>query len=541
MITDQSLTSSMASILVNGSPTSEFQFHRGLKQGDPLAPYLFILVMESLHLSLSRAIEAGIFSGLRIDSSTLISHLFYADDAVFIGEWSHENFIGIMQVLRCFSLLSGLSINIKKSHLLGVGIPIPFVEEAASMLGCSVMKTPFKYLGVLVGGNSSLVKFWDETINKIKMRLSKWKLKTLSVGGRYTLIKSVLGSTPIYNMSLYKVPKAALNSMETMRRNFFNGIGENEKKISWISWSKVLASRKHGGLGVSSLYALNRALLFKWVWRFLSRNNSLWSRTITAIHGPYDQILSAAFPSNWSKIIKEVVVLKEQGIDLISHCKVKIGNGRNTRFWKDYWLGDGRLCDKFPRLFALDTFKECSVMSKMSAPFTSSFRRGVRGGVESAQLTDILLILEPVMVSSIDDRYSWDLNGNGDFKVKDVRRLLDDTFLPKGESSTRWIKSIPIKVNILAWKASLDRLPTRANLVSKGVLVPALSCPSCNFALEDLGHLLFSCDLAIGVARSICRWWNLNWTPIDSYASWLSWFKSLRLSTSVKGVLEGVF
>ncbi|GKF19672.1 RNA-directed DNA polymerase, eukaryota, partial [Tanacetum coccineum] len=76
------LTSSMASILVNGSPTSEFQFHRGLKQGDPLAPYLFILVMESLHLSLSRAIEAGIFSGLRIDSSTLISHLFYADDAV---------------------------------------------------------------------------------------------------------------------------------------------------------------------------------------------------------------------------------------------------------------------------------------------------------------------------------------------------------------------------------------------------------------------------------------------------------------------------
>ncbi|GJX63320.1 hypothetical protein Tco_0296220 [Tanacetum coccineum] len=93
----------------------------------------------------------------------------------------------------------------------------------------------------------------------------------------------------------------------------------------------------------------------------------------------------------------------------------------------------------------------------------------------------------------------------------------------------------------MTWKASLDRLPTRANLVSKGVLVPALSCPSCNFALKDLGHLLFSCDLAIGVARSICRWWNLNWTPIDSYASWLSWFKSLRLSTSVKGVLEGVF
>nr|GEU65043.1 RNA-directed DNA polymerase, eukaryota [Tanacetum cinerariifolium] len=86
-----SLCSGKASILVNGSPTAEFQFHRGLKQGDPLAPFLFILVMESLHLSFSRAVEAGIFTGIKIDSSLTLSHLFYADDAVFIGEWSNEH------------------------------------------------------------------------------------------------------------------------------------------------------------------------------------------------------------------------------------------------------------------------------------------------------------------------------------------------------------------------------------------------------------------------------------------------------------------
>ncbi|GJX10289.1 RNA-directed DNA polymerase, eukaryota [Tanacetum coccineum] len=71
----------MASVLVNGSPTSEFQFHCGLKQGDPLAPYLFILVMESLHLSVSRTVEVGIFTSIKIDSALSISHLFYADDA----------------------------------------------------------------------------------------------------------------------------------------------------------------------------------------------------------------------------------------------------------------------------------------------------------------------------------------------------------------------------------------------------------------------------------------------------------------------------
>ncbi|GKB28105.1 RNA-directed DNA polymerase, eukaryota [Tanacetum coccineum] len=177
----------------------------------------------------------------------------------------------------------------------------------------------------------------------------------------------------------------------------------------------------------------------------------------------------------------------------------------------------------------------------MSDSFTSSFRRVIRGGIESTQLSDIMSILGSVILSSNEDRYFWDLNGDGDFRVKDVRNLIDETFLPKDVSPTRWVKSIPIKVNIFAWKVSLDRLPTRFNLVSRGVPVPSLSCPSCNIVQEDLGHTLFSCDLAIGVSRLVCRWWNLTWTPLDSYASWLNWFKSLRMSSSSKGVLEGVF
>nr|GFB04796.1 RNA-directed DNA polymerase, eukaryota [Tanacetum cinerariifolium] len=75
----------MASILVNGSPTFEFPFYCGLKQGDPLAPFLFILIMESLHISVSKAVNEGVFKGLSIHGSDPISHLFYANDAVFIG------------------------------------------------------------------------------------------------------------------------------------------------------------------------------------------------------------------------------------------------------------------------------------------------------------------------------------------------------------------------------------------------------------------------------------------------------------------------
>ncbi|GKA52201.1 RNA-directed DNA polymerase, eukaryota [Tanacetum coccineum] len=333
----------MASVLINGSPTSEFQFHRGLKQGDPLAPYLFILIMESLHLSFSRAINAGIFTGIKIGSSLTISHLFYADDAVFIGEWSNTNLSGITHILHCFSLLSGLKINLNKSHLLGVGIPNDNIIATALNLGCLVMKTPFKYLGVMVGGNSSSTQVWDDTLGKLKARLSNWKLKILSVGGRLTLLKSVLGLTPIYNMSLYKVPKSVLHSMESIRRNFFNGVQGDERKITWVKWSKVLASKKYGGLGVSSFYALNRALLFKWVWRFLSRDNSLWRRFITSMHGSTLLNLSPFRSSIWNTIIREINMLKARGIDLISRCNILVGNGLSTQFWNDVWTRDTQL------------------------------------------------------------------------------------------------------------------------------------------------------------------------------------------------------
>nr|GFB75829.1 hypothetical protein [Tanacetum cinerariifolium] len=95
---------------------------------------------------------------LRIDDALTISHLFYADDAIFIGKWSKENLKGILNILNCFSLLSGMTINLKKSHILGLGIRESTASEAAASLGCSVMKTPFNYLGIMVGGNMSLVK-----------------------------------------------------------------------------------------------------------------------------------------------------------------------------------------------------------------------------------------------------------------------------------------------------------------------------------------------------------------------------------------------
>lgn len=135
--------------------------------------------------------------------------------------------------------------------------------QAANRIGCDVLHTPFWYLVVTVGDTMSRKSAWVGLVNKLQSRLSKWKVKTLSIGGRLTLLKSVLGASPIYFMSIFKVPKGLLKTLESIRSNFFNGADSSERKIPWVAWDSVLASKEKGGLGVSSFSALNRALLVK--------------------------------------------------------------------------------------------------------------------------------------------------------------------------------------------------------------------------------------------------------------------------------------
>ncbi|GKB45645.1 RNA-directed DNA polymerase, eukaryota [Tanacetum coccineum] len=138
----------------------------------------------------------------------------------------------------------------------------------------------------------------------------------------------------------------------------------------------------------------------------------------------------------------------------------------------------------------------------------------------------------------LDDRWFWDLNGDGVFQVKDVRSMLDEAFLPKMEVPTRWIKSIPIKVNVFAWDLYLDRLPTRSNLSRRNVSLSSLACPLCDHVLEDSSHLFFGCSVAKDIQKLICRWWNLDVHPYESYEDWLSWFKSIRLGSKTKECSE---
>ncbi|GJW50262.1 RNA-directed DNA polymerase, eukaryota [Tanacetum coccineum] len=388
------LNNAKGSVLVNGNPTKEFQFFKGLKQGDPLSPFLFILVMETLHLSFKRIINAGLYRGISINGSLTLSHLFYADDVVFVGEWKDSNIHILLNVLKCFFLASGLKINLQKSKLMGLGV-------------------------------SSNV---DDVISKVSSRLSKWKIKSLSIGGRLTLLKSVLTSIPLYHMSIFKVPMGVLKKLESIRRNFFNGHDGFARKSSWFNWNKALASKKNGGIGVSSFFAINRALLFKWVWRFFSDGSSLWSTFIKALFGFHGAIGLTVKPNRrsiWSDILQAVNSLKDKGIDFLQFIRKKIGNGVNTSFWADSWIGSIPFKEKFPRLYALEESKSISVADKLGlSSLYLSFRRPPRGGIEQESFNLLCQSVRGLVI------HFASLNHSGLMIAKGTRRVC---FLAIGE------------------------------------------------------------------------------------------------------------
>ncbi|GKD91100.1 hypothetical protein Tco_1366607, partial [Tanacetum coccineum] len=136
----------------------------------------------------------------------------------------------------------------------------------------------------------------------------------------------------------------------------------------WIAWDKVIAPLAQGGLNIGSLKVLNQAMLAKWWWHFLKEENALWSKVIASIHGPHGGrttgSISSYKSSPWYQIMKLKDDLLSCGISLPSLFKRKIGNGLNTKFWLDSWIGGPPLCNVFPRLYRLDKNNECLVVDR---------------------------------------------------------------------------------------------------------------------------------------------------------------------------------
>ena len=490
------------SVLFNGSPTGFFQSSRGLRQGDPLSPYLFVIGMEVLSCMLKRAVEGNFISGCRLRNSEggelVISHLLYADDTIVFCEANSEQLMCLSWTLMWFEAFSGLKINLNKSEIIPLG-RVDNVESLAVELGCRVGVLPTMYLGLPLGAPQRALGVWDSVEERFRKRLSSWKRQYISKGGRLTLIRSTLSSLPIYFLSLFRMPKRVCARLEKIQRDFLWGGGNLDRKPHLVNWKTVCLAKSRGGLGVRGLSVMNQALLCKWCWRFANERDSLWRMVISTKFGEeaggwHTRDIRGGFGTGVWKDIRKVWLL-------FSHNAIpSLGNGRRLGFWKDPWGDETVLSQAFPTLFNLAAQKD----ARVAEVWDSSHEVGVWSPVflrpfndwELDEVERFFFFLHNKKIRSVqEDRLLLKDSNSDGFSVRHMYCKL--MFSPPFDFPSRsiWNPIVPPKLGFFAWEASWGKVLTLDQLKRRGIPL-ANRCFLCEEFEETIDHLLIHCARA---------------------------------------------
>jgi len=241
-------------IKVNDQLRSYFQTKKGLRQGDPMSPILFNIVVDMLAILIARAKEAGQIEGViphLIQDG--LSILQYADDTVIFMSHDVEKAVNMKLLLSTFEQLSGLKINFHKSEVFCFGQAKDHEEFYSQLFGCAIGKYPFRYLGLPMHFRKLYNKDWKCIEERIEKKLSGWKGKLLTVGGRFVLINSVLSSLPMFMMSFFELPKGVVEKIDCFRSRFYWQNDQHKRKYRLVKWEVMCQPKDQGGLGIQNL------------------------------------------------------------------------------------------------------------------------------------------------------------------------------------------------------------------------------------------------------------------------------------------------
>ncbi|GKU94200.1 hypothetical protein SLEP1_g7726 [Rubroshorea leprosula] len=473
-------------------PTKEFEMGKGLRQGDPLSPFLFLMIAEGLQGLVKRAVNEEMLHGIEIGKKGLsVSLLQFADDTIIMGRADAENIRMVKDILIWFELMSGLRINFSKSSVFGYNVSEKWLKGAASMLHCRVGRAPFLYLGLPVDGRFGSKKLWELVVNKFRAKLAIWKAATLSFGGRLILLKSVLSALPIFYMSLYLLPNSVLEELIRTQRNFLWGGTGSIKKISWVRWEDVCRDKAKGGLGVPDLQRKNWAMIGKWWYRLGDEVESLWKRVVREkYYGDREEVdITSIECLRVSKLWRDII--------RIGGLPLKLRNMLVEGF---KWKKEGKVAE-------MGTWEEGRWCWRVE------WRRGTIGR-EKDEEELLEKVLEGVnLKEGAGDVWKWVHGMDGKYVVKLAYDFLASSERVLEDQMCKLIgcRLVPSKVAFFGWQLCLDRLPTKNNLQKRGILLQeGVLCEWCNGKVEEVNHLFCVCDNAWLAWTQVLSWWGLE-------------------------------
>ncbi|GJV09459.1 putative RNA-directed DNA polymerase [Tanacetum coccineum] len=329
------VSSTSFSISINGYLHGYFKGKRGLRQGDPMSPYLFTLVMEVLTLMLHRRVSLSeSFTYHRYCSDLNIINLCFADDLFLFAHGDANSARVIMDSLEEFKNASGLTPSLPKSTAYFCNVLNYVKIDILSILPFEEGTLPVKYLGVPLVPSRLLFRDCTELVEKVKSRINDWKNKLLSFAGRTQLIRSVLASMHVYWASVFILPSRLMLDLEQLMRGFLWCQGDMRKGKAKVSWEVVCLPKKEGGIGIRRLEAFNIALITSHISSIISHKESLWVKWIHTHklrgHTLWEIPLRGKMSWGWRKILQVRPTVRQ-------FIWSRLGDGSRVSAWFDNW------------------------------------------------------------------------------------------------------------------------------------------------------------------------------------------------------------
>ncbi|EEE69615.1 hypothetical protein OsJ_29192 [Oryza sativa Japonica Group] len=376
---------------MNGEECDPISLMRGLRQGDPLSPLLFVLVMDVLQALVNKAISAGAMCGMggRLWPPAIS---LYADDAVLFFRPMQQDTWAVKAILQLFGEATGLKANFAKSAI----TTIRCLEDQAilvqSILCCRLEPFPITYLGLPL----SLRKLTKQDVQPLLDRFSKkfagWKPKFLSTGDRLTLIKSVLFALPVHYLSVLELPQSAIKEIDRKCRGFlWKGQEEVSGRHCLVAWKSVCMPYEKGGLAIKNLNFFGMALRLKWLAKRGEHRDRPWTTVET-------------------KQPKELHDL------FFSATRQVLGDGENTKFWLADWLPIGSIKARFPLIFSHVERKGLTVARGLQ---NHRWVRDIKGAPSNRGIGEYFQIWDAIQEVQLrggeEDETIWKWASNGRF------------------------------------------------------------------------------------------------------------------------------
>jgi hypothetical protein len=502
-------------IRFNGALTAPFTPSRGLRQGDPLSPYLFLFVADGLSKLINRKVQQNLLQELRIcRGAPGVSHLLFADDTLLFFKVDVDQAMQVKDTIDTYERCTGQLINNSKCSIMFKGD-----EETAThaqvqhILGVGTRAFETKYLGLPTPSGRMKGEQFQSLKDRMSKRLNDFTEKHMSAAAKDVLIKAVAQALPTYIMGVFKIPLTLCDSLTSITRDFWWGSEHGKRRTAWVAWKELVLSKGMGGLGFRDLRIFNQALLARQAWRILDKPGSLCARLLKAKYFPRGSLIDTVTPANasptWNAILHCLDLLK-QGLIW------RIGNGASVRIRRDPWIPRGFNCRATTR------------RGRCRLHWVSDLLDSDRRGWNYGKITTFFYPADAEAIAQIklperrmEDVLAWFHEKSGIFTVRSAYRLglslqespraTATSSTPDGERklwSRVWNAAVPPKVRIFAWKLARDILPTQKNKFIRKLEMDS-QCPLCNCAVEDSYHATVECPQARNLRCAMREHWPI--------------------------------